>query len=229
LKPDGSWKAKRQSENRKKDVFPIIKNFDRKEVMRNYAFWIFALFLAMQGLYVTGLTFHIISIFENAGLDKQDAISVFQPMAAISVIVTLSASSLSDYIKLKYLLYIMGIGACLGILGMIFLKQGIWAYYLLIGGNGVLMGLFSVLSSVTWPRYFGRRHLGAISGQSVMMVVFGSALGPILFSLSFTHLGDYRVAGGICLSIFFLLTILAFWVHNPQRALNRSSDPEASS
>ena len=54
--------------------------------------------LAMQGLYVTGFTFHVISIFEQAGLDKVTAITIFQPVAVLAVVVTLTASSLSDYI-----------------------------------------------------------------------------------------------------------------------------------
>ena len=98
---------------------------------------------------------------------------------------------------------------------MIYLGEP-WAYYALIAGNGLMMGLFSVITTVTWPRYFGKRHLGAVSGQATMFIVFGSALGPVLFSTSFSQTGDYGLAGWICFIIFFLLVLGATRADNPQ-------------
>ena len=213
LTPDGDYTP---SEKRRNNLFPVIKQFDLADARRNYAFWVFSLMLAMQALYITAFTFHVISIFENAGYDEQTAIRIFQPAAVIAVAITFLSSSVSDYIQLKYLLYLKGIGACIGILGMIFLGQWEIAYYLIILGNGIFGGLFSVLVTVTWPRYYGRDHLGAISGQAMMLMVFASALGPILFSSSLTHLGSYNPGAWVCLSLFAVLTIGAFWANNPQ-------------
>ena len=210
LRPDGTDQS---AERRPR--FRILKDFTRSEAIRSYAFWLFTLMLAMQGLYVTGFTFHVISIFEQAGLDRVAAITIFQPVAVLAVIVTLTASSLSDYIPLKYLLYVEGLGACLGIAGMIYLGEP-WAYYALIAGNGLMMGLFSVITTVTWPRYFGKKYLGAVSGQATMFIVFGSALGPVLFSTSFSNTGDYGVAGWVCFVVFFLLVLGATRADNPQ-------------
>ncbi len=211
LRPDGNRRSGEQ-----KARFVIVKDFTRREAVRSYAFWLFTLMLAMQGLYVTGFTFHVISIFEQAGLDKIAAITVFQPVAVLAVVITLTASSLSDYILLKYLLYAEGLGACLGIIGMIYLGENPLAYYGLITGNGLMMGLFSVITTVTWPRYFGKRYLGAVIGQATMFIVFGSALGPVLFSTSFSATGDYGLAGWVCFGIFFLLVLGATRANNPQ-------------
>lgn len=216
LQPDGNYVM---SERKKKYFFKVVKDFTLKETVRTYSFWVFTLMLAMQGLYITGFTFHVVSIFEEAGLTKDAAITIFQPTALLAVLLTLLASSLSDYIQLKYLLYLKGFGACLGIFGMIFLGKIEVAYYTLVVGNGIMMGLFSVLTSVTWPRYFGKKHLGAINGQSTMLIVFGSAIGPILFSTSLSVFGQYSIAGWICFSSFFLLTVGAMRANNPQLTL----------
>ena len=213
LIPDGPAKPGKQIKQAK---FPVVKAFTLREVRMNYAFWVFGLMLAMQGLYITGFTFHVVSIFGESGLSEMDAITIFQPSAVLAVGLTLGASALSDHIHLKYLLYAKGIGAMLGIIGLIYLSEGQWAYYLIILGNGVMTGLFSVLSTVTWPRYYGRAHLGAISGQFISLVVFGSALGPILFSLSLTYSGSYQLAGWLCLGVYFILTIAGFKADNPQ-------------
>jgi len=218
LVPDGNHVP---SEKSKKNLFPVVKQFNLSEVRANYAFWIFALMLGMQGLYITALTFHIISIFDMAGYSEDVAIKIFQPSAIIAVAATLVASSVSDHIQLKYLLYFKGIGGCLAIVGVIFLGQGEAAYYMIIVGNGLMGGLFSVLATVTWPRYYGRNHLGAISGQAMMIMVFGSALGPVLFSSSLTLFGSYTAGAWVCFVIYGGLTIGAIWANNPQIELRK--------
>ncbi len=216
LKPDGDYVP---SEKKKKNLFPVVKQFTLFEARRNYAFWIFSVMLGMQGLYITAFTFHIISIFELAGYSEEVAIRIFQPGSIIAVVTTLIASSVSDHIQLKYLLYVKGIGACTAILGVIFLAQWDIAYYMIILGNGVMGGLFSVLVTVTWPRYYGRDHLGAVSGQAMMIMVFASAFGPILFSSSLTYFGTYGVGAWACLAVYGALTLAATKANNPQIVL----------
>ena len=204
-----------------KYVFEINHNFNLKQVRKNYAFWVFGLSLAMQALYVTGFTFHVTNIFEQQGIHNSVAVAIFRPAAYVAVLTTLIFSTLSDYVPLKYLYLIKGFGAVIGILGMILIGKSVIATSLIIAGNGTMIGLFSVLTSVTWPRYFGREHLGAISGQAVMLMVFGSALGPALFSLSLSQTGSYNVAGWSCLTGYLILTVLAIWSNNPQTIIAR--------
>lgn len=216
LKPDGNFKG---SKKISKHLFPVVKQFTKYEAIRNYSFWIFALLLAMQGLYITGFTFHVISIFGESGLTEQEAIRIFLPSSYVAVAITLIASSISDHIPLKYIAILKGAGACVGILGFILLGSWSGAYFLIVIGQGIMTGLFAVLNSVSWPRYFGRLHLGAITGQVTMMMVFASALGPILFSLSLTLFGSYVLAGWICLIIFACLAVGAIRAENPQKGL----------
>ncbi len=214
LKPDGNYQGRRRAEP--KALFPVVKQYSKKEAIRNYAFWVFALMVSMHGLFITGFTFHVVSLFGEAGIDAERAISVFPQSAVIAIAVTLLASITSDHIQLKLLLYAMGISVCVWVLGIILLGHFTGAFFLIVVGSGMASGLFSVLMSVTWPRYFGRLHLGAISGQVLSMTVFFSALGPIMFSLSLTYFGSYRMAGWICLAIFLLLTLAAVRANNPQ-------------
>ncbi len=213
LLPDGDYTM---SERKKKLLFPVKKEFTLKEALNNYAFWVFALMLAMHGLYVTGITFHVISIFKEAGLPASEAITIFLPISVTAIIFTLFSSSLSDFIQLKYLLILKGFGAILSLLGLILLGQWPPAIYFLIIGTGIMSGLFSVITTVTWPRYFGREHLGAISGHATMLIVFGSSLGPILFSGSLTYFGSYETAGWICLGMYLLLVAGSIKANNPQ-------------
>ena len=100
-------------------------------------------------------------------------------------------------------------------LGLLFLSSTI-GVYLLIGGLGFLGGLFAVLNAVTWPRFFGRKHLGAITGKIMSMLVLGSAIAPSLFSFSFTNLGSYKFIGYISLVFLSFLLVGSIKAKNPQ-------------
>ncbi|MCV9388452.1 MFS transporter [Reichenbachiella ulvae] len=230
LKPDGGFvESKKRA---KKNLFPVVKDFTLTEAQKTVGFWVFSMMLAMQALYWTGVTFNIVSLFEHSGYDRETAVSIFLPSSMIAIAVTLSVSSLSDHIKLKNLLYVMGGSACLALLGFIYLEPldrlfqlVIFGYEMRLGlhsiilGNGVMMGLYSVILSVTWPRFFGRSHLGEISGRAITFVVVGSAVGPILFSESLAYFDSYEGAEWICLVLFAGLTIASIWANNPQEKL----------
>ena len=212
LKPDGDYEEKKSKVNR----FPVVKQYNLSETMKSYPFWIFSLMLATQAFYWTGFTFNVVSLFETAEYSRSTAVSIFVPSSVIAVVVTLSVSSLSDYIKLKYLLYVSGLGSLIATIGMIYLDLWSWMIYMLIAGNGILLGLYGVLLSVVWPRFYGTLFLGAISGRAMTFVVLGSSMGPIIFSESLSRTGNYDAGGWICFAIFLMLTIAGFWANNPQ-------------
>ncbi|MEL6941777.1 MAG: MFS transporter [Bacteroidota bacterium] len=213
LKADGNLKLKNAN---KPNRFPVVEDIELKGARRTFTFWVCALFVAMTGLYNTGFTFHIVSIFEQIGTARSESIRIFQWIAIVAVISTLTLSALSDYIRIRYLLYLKGMAALIGLLGFIFLEQGAIAYWSLVIGNGLLNALYAVIGAVVWARFYGKTHLGAIVGQVMMLTVFASAIGPYLFSQSLSLSNSYDTSGWICLAIYLSLTAGAFWVKNPQ-------------
>ena len=210
LKPDGKLKR-----YKKTVINSELKEYTLREALSTRAFWIYSLILAFNGYFITGFTFHVQSIFENAGFDKEKAISVFLPMSLVSVVISLFSNYISDSIKLRKLLIAMIFGAMIFVIGVISLKAGP-GYYLIVIGSGIMGGLFSVLSTITWPRFFGRKHLGAISGKSMSMIVIGSAIAPALFSLSNSYFGGYESISWLSLLFLIILLIGSGKAVNPQ-------------
>ncbi len=215
LVPDGNIGSKKAQ---KKTAKPV-QDFSRGQALKTRAFWMYGLMLAFNGYFITGLTFHIVSIFGDVGYSKQEALSFFLPMSIVSLTVSVLCNAISDKIKLKYLLYLMIFGSATCSVGLAILKYTV-GFYLLIGGVGIMGGLFAVLSSVVWPRFFGRKNLGAISGVSMQMIVFSSALGPFMFSMSFNYLGSYSYIALAGLVGLALITIGSFKADNPQDSIN---------
>jgi len=177
-----------------------------KEALRTYNFWIFCLGLCSAAVIVTGLTFHISSIGALAGLSRMEAYGLFLPMSVISVISHFIAGWSSDRMPLKYLLMILLVGLAVGSLGILNLES-FWFRFMLIIGFGVQGGIWGCLTIVAWPRFYGRKHLGAISGSIQGAQVFSSAIGPPLFGLSESLNGDYSSAAWISVALNLLLLL----------------------
>lgn len=190
-------------------------DFTLTQARKTIAFWVFTLGLSLSALYISGLTFHVVSVFEASGLTREQGLGIFIPTSLIAVGVQFLGGYASDYIRLKFLLLLFAIGMILSIAGLILLGGPSIAYWMIICGNGLVWGLYTVLIGVTWPRFYGLKHLGAISGFSLSWTVIGSALGPYMFSLSFDLTGSYDVVAWICLGIAVLLVALSFKGDNP--------------
>lgn len=197
-----------------KDTIDSESNYTLKEAKNTRAFWMFGLMLGFNSFFITGFTFHVISIFSSQDYSKDQAIAIFIPISVIAVSVSTLCNILSDYIEHKIYLYIMIISAVMASIGLVFLDQLI-GFYMIIAGLGILGGLFSVINAVTWPRYFGRKYLGAITGKVMSFLVIASAIAPSLFSASYTYLGSYSFIGYICLVFLVFLLIASIKFKSP--------------
>jgi MFS family permease len=192
-----------------------IKQFTIKDAKKTRAFWMYSLILSFYSFFVTGLTFHIVSVFNNSGYTKEQAISIFLPISIISVIISAVANYFSDMLKLKLYLYLMITGGILASLGLIFLSSPFGIFVLVIG-VGIMGAFFSVLNTITWPRFYGKKYLGSITGKTMSFLVFSSALAPSMFSFSVTYFQSYLYVGLISLSFLMFLLLASVKAHNPQ-------------
>lgn len=58
---------------------------------------------------------------------------------------------------------------------------------------GVASGCEIIAFSVVFPDYFGKTHIGAISGASFASLVLGSAVGPVLYGGLFDSSGSFTL------------------------------------
>lgn len=211
LLPDG---AKALSEKKKEKII-VPKQFTLQEAKRKRAFWMYGLTLAFNSFFITGLTFHVVSIFTNEGFMKEDAISIFLPGSVVAVTVSTLFNFLSDYLPLKLYLYLMLFGGFLASLGFLMLSTPA-GVPMLIAGFGILGGFFAVLNAIAWPRFFGRMHLGSITGKIMSFLILASALAPSIFSLCLSTFGSYELVGYLGILFLIFLAIGSVRADNPQ-------------
>ena len=212
LLPDG-MSADSEEENEQ----AIGQSITLAEARRTYLFWAFNLGVCLPALLNTAVTFHVVSIFQEAGYDRELAISMFLPSAIISTCLGFLVSWLSDYTKLKYVLMVSAAGLMITSWAVVQLSAE-YGVPLLIGGFALTSGMFGILSTVSWPRFFGIQHLGAITGFTMSWAVFFSAVGPAIFGYAKDFLGGYAPAAYFCLVISLLQLVAAAFVREERPA-----------
>lgn len=189
----------------------IVPSATLDEARRTGIFWVVSLSLGMHSLFITAVTFHIVSIFEEAGRTPTEAFAFFLPCAIVTTSTNLVAGWLADSRRLRPFLIVMLVAFIFGAMGLLYLQYQ-WGYWLFIAGFGVGGGLWSVCSNLAFIRNFGPLHLGEISGLCTSIMVFASAIGPAMFALSLDYFGAYAAAQWLCLAGLLILCVAAVLV-----------------
>ena len=199
---------------------PVYREMTGPEAIRTYVFWVFTAGLALNALIGTGVSFHMVAIAGEGGLDRSAAVEIFLPVAIFHIATTLSFGFFAEKIRMKYGLILMVAAQLLSLYGIANLGEGYWKW-LFIVGSGVGWGCFGILINVPWPRFFGRKHLGAVNGWVTGATVVTSALGPFLFGLSDGRLGSFLPAIFGCAVLCPLVIMLGVFADNPQRRFRK--------
>ena len=189
----------------------------RREAIGTLTFWATTLAFASQALSITGITFHVVSIGAELGISEARMVTIFIPISVVSTAVGFLVGIASDRVRLQYIFMFMMVGQVVGI--------GAIANLNLTGmivpatvGLGISGGCFGTLTAVVLPRFFGRLHLGAISGVQMMAIVIASAIGPSLLANVRAVTGSYQ--GGLYACCLFAPVVigLMFVIQPPVRA-----------
>ena len=184
----------------------VKREYTLAEAKKDPQLWFYLLLLFYWAMYNTAFTFHITSIFASLGKNTVEAVAIFLPISIISVGARFLGSWISDMVRMKHIFYALVIGTFIAALS-IALPYNQTAKIILILGMGVSGGLFGVITSVTWPKLYGRTHLGAISGLAMSFMVAGSAVGPWIFSLMENIWGHYRYTGWLGMAITLIIGV----------------------
>jgi len=213
LLPDGA-----QIEPGATPTAPVVveEHWTSAEAVRTRAFWVISLGLASIAMLSTGLIFHAVSIFQDGGLSAEVAAVAFVPLSLTSALVTLGSGVLVDRVPVRHLLCGALFFQAISLLVAPHLQAGpmVLMYGILVG---ITLGLQATVSSTVWAMYFGRQHLGSITGIASLVMIAGSALGPMPMGIARDLLGSYTLTLSVAAALPMILGILALTIRRPQR------------
>lgn len=192
------------------------ENWTLPEARRTPVFWVFMLGTSSIAMLSTGLFFHMVSIFKDNGLSATVAASVFVPIAATTAIVNVISGILVDRIRIRWL---MAVALFLQAATLILAQslQNVQVAFIYGITLGTMFGLMNMVNSVSWAKYYGRKHLGSITGVTTTALIAGSALGPMPFGIARDVLGSYNLTLTISALIPLALGIASLFVDRPEK------------
>lgn len=216
LLPDGD-KSSARGDPAAGSPRPVAEeNWTREEAIRTPIFWVFLLGLSSISLLGTGLTFHIVSIFADNGLSAALAATAFGPVALTMAITNLASGFLVDRMRLRNL---MALGLVLQALALWLVTSLSSAPLAVLFGVtlGITFGIMRTVHVVAWAKYFGRLHLGSITGVTSTVTVAASALGPMPMGIARDLLGSYGPTLAALSVIPLVLAGASLFVDRPVR------------
>ena len=161
-----------------------------RPAVRTPAFWIIAAGLFAPAMLITSLFFFQVSIFEQHGLSRGLAASMFG-VSALSMAASMPVIGwILDRSDPKYMFSVSLLLLAVSLVNITFVNSvaTATAYAVVFGINTAAnMTFFGYM----WAHYFGRLHLGSIQGVGQTIGVVGASLGALPLGIAFDMFGSY--------------------------------------
>lgn len=187
-----------------------------REAMRTPIFWVFAVGRLLMPAWGTGLILHQVSLFGALGHEPAVVAETYSLMALLMAGAAITFGYLIDRFRPGVIVVMQMVMLIIAMLMAMVMTEG-WMLMLYALSFAVAMGSGGVFSGAVWPNLFGRKYIGEIRGFTMTIMVAGSALGPILFGLSYDYLGSYNPILWVGIVWAILAAIASLLVGKPQR------------
>jgi len=195
----------------------LANSWTLQEAMRTPIFWIFVAGRFLPPAWGTGLILHQVSIFSELGYDASVATATYSQFTLMSAGVAIAFGWLIDRFRPGLIMSIQLI-ALIASMALATMMTEQWLLTLYAIAFAVVMGGGGVFDGAVWTNIFGREHQGSIRGFVTTSIVIGSAVGPIVFGISFDYFGGYAPVLWLGVALAIAPTILALFARSPQRA-----------
>ena len=154
-----------------------IKQWKRKEVLKDYRFYIIGANMLAMPWIATGVFVYQSFILESKNWGPYIIAQSFMAYSILSVITLFFSGFLIDKFTSRKILIYMNIPLLL-----FYFKSPI-SSFLFLGLIGISNGFANVLGSSTWAEIYGVKHIGSIKALTTALMVFATAFGTALFGV----------------------------------------------
>ena len=159
-----------------------VKQWMRKEVIKDYRFYIINMSMLAMPSIATGVFVYQSFITSSKNWGQYVIAQSFMSYSVLTVITLIISGFLVDKFTSRRLLIYMNIPLLFSVLVIIYFNISISAFVFL-GLIGITNGLVNLLGSSIWAEIYGVKHIGSIKALTTALMVFATASGTALFGI----------------------------------------------
>jgi len=196
-----------------------IKQWTRKEVIKDYRFYIINMNMLAMPWIATGTFVYQSFITSSKDWGQYVIAQSFMSYSVLTIITLLISGFLIDKFTSRRILIYMNIPLFLSVLVIIYFNSPISAFVFL-GLIGISNGLANLLGSSIWAEIYGVKNIGSIKALTTALMVFATAFGTALFGILIDYgftIEKIAVVSGIYI---VLSIVLLFFIRKKLNPIN---------
>ena len=159
-----------------------IKSWSRKDVLKDYRFFIISLNMLAMPWIATGVFVYQSFISDSKMWAIYTIPKAFMVYSITSIATLFVSGFLVDKFTGRKLILYMNLPLLFALITLFYFNHEIFAYVFL-GLIGVSNGLANILGSSTWAEIYGVKFIGSIKALTTAFMVFSTAFGTAVFGL----------------------------------------------
>ncbi len=199
--------TKPQKENQQ--VGMLKKSWKRSEMLRSWVFWAAVPGLMTSPMITTTLFFHQVHLVEIKSWDLSTYVLFIPAYSAATLFSLYFIGYLVDKLSTKIILPIFLFPLISGLL-LLSIATSYLELLLIFILLGLSAGAYIVVYGTFFPEFFGSLYLGSVRTVGVTIMVFSSAIGPVLsgYFIDLGYLIDHQFKFFAAFSVFASLLFL---------------------
>ena len=194
-------------------------SFTREEAVRTTTFWVLLAGVSIGALAANGIPANLANMFSDRGLEFDVAATALVTYGIGSIIAKFAWGWLSNRLHLRKVMLLLTAYGVLVIPSVLLIPSSVGTPALAYGFFiGFYVGAYIPLHFLVWAVYFGRAHVGAISGVGRP---FGSVLlsgGPFMMAFTRDVFGTYTAGLLISAGAVAIAFVCLYFVKPPARS-----------
>jgi predicted MFS family arabinose efflux permease len=199
-----------------------IKSWRRRDVIKDYRFYIISLNMLAMPWMATGIFVYQSFITDSKMWAVYTIPKAFMVYSITSIVTLFLSGFLVDKFTGRKLILFMNLPLLLAMFVLFRFNHEAFAY-IFLGLIGVSNGLANILGSSTWAEIYGVKYIGSIKALTTAFMVFSTAFGTAVFGLLIDNgftIENIAFVGGAYIVISLGLLIIFRKTIEPVRLLN---------
>ena len=212
----------KENENKKNDT-SLIKNWTRKEVLKDFKFYTILPCLLASPFIITGIVINQSFILESKNWGGYTLAKAFMSYSLFTVLTLFFSGLLVDKFTSRKLLFYLNLPMIISLIVLIFFQHP-YSAYIFMGLLGMTNGFANVIISSLWAEIYGVNYLGSIKALAGSLMVFSTAIATAIFGILIDLGNSIERISAICLiyTIISTLIIVVFKNYYKPLLLNKT-------